>query len=34
MEQKGKDRQIDNIEVAVADIARSRDFYGAAFGVP
>lgn len=32
MEQKGKDRQIDNIEFAVADIARSRDFYGAAFG--
>ena len=32
MEQKGKDRQIDNIEFVVADIARSRDFYGAAFG--
>lgn len=29
---KGKDRQIDNIEFAVADIARSRAFYGAAFG--
>ncbi len=32
MGQKGKDRQIDNIEFVVADIARSRAFYGAAFG--
>jgi uncharacterized protein len=32
MGQKGVDRQIDNIEFAVADIARSRMFYGAAFG--
>jgi uncharacterized protein len=32
MGQKGTDRQIDNIEFAVADIARSRAFYGAAFG--
>jgi predicted enzyme related to lactoylglutathione lyase len=29
---KGSDRQIDNIELNVADIARSRDFYGKAFG--
>lgn len=31
MGQKGVDRQIDNIEFAVADIARSKAFYGAAF---
>ncbi len=29
---RGTDRQIDNIEFNVADIARSRAFYGAAFG--
>lgn len=28
----GNDRRIDNIEFAVTDIARSRAFYGAAFG--
>ncbi|WP_437364460.1 VOC family protein [Inquilinus limosus] len=28
----GNDRRIDYIEFAVADIARSRDFYGSAFG--
>lgn len=28
----GNDRQIDNIEFNVSDIARSRDFYGKAFG--
>ena len=28
----GNDRRIDNIEFAVSDIARSRAFYGAAFG--
>lgn len=32
MGQKGNDRQIDNIEFVVADITRSRAFYGAAFG--
>jgi uncharacterized protein len=32
MGQKGVDRQIDNIEFAVADIARSKAFYGTAFG--
>ncbi len=32
MGQKGIDRQIDNIEFAVTDIARSRAFYDAAFG--
>ncbi|WP_275783200.1 VOC family protein [Pararhizobium gei] len=32
MAQKGIDRQIDNIEFAVADIPRSKTFYGAAFG--
>ncbi|KQS98052.1 MULTISPECIES: VOC family protein [unclassified Rhizobium] len=32
MGQKGVDRQIDNIEFAVSDIARSRAFYDAAFG--
>ncbi|WP_054313354.1 VOC family protein [Mesorhizobium sp. 1M-11] len=29
---KGNDRQIDNIEFNVTDIARSREFYGKAFG--
>jgi predicted enzyme related to lactoylglutathione lyase len=29
---RGSDRQIDNIEFNVADIARSKDFYGKAFG--
>jgi predicted enzyme related to lactoylglutathione lyase len=29
---KGSDRQIDNIELNVADIARSKEFYGNAFG--
>jgi predicted enzyme related to lactoylglutathione lyase len=29
---KGSDRQIDNIELNVADIARSKEFYGKAFG--
>ena len=28
----GNDRRIDNIELAVSDIARSRAFYGKAFG--
>jgi predicted enzyme related to lactoylglutathione lyase len=28
----GHDRRIDNIEFAVSDIARSREFYGKAFG--
>ena len=28
----GQDRRIDNIEFAVSDIARSREFYGKAFG--
>jgi len=28
----GNDRRIDNIEFNVSDIARSRDFYGKAFG--
>ena len=32
MAQSGQDRRIDNIEFGVADIARSRTFYGAAFG--
>lgn len=32
MGHKGVDRQIDNIEFAVSDIARSRAFYDAAFG--
>ena len=32
MGQQGTDRQIDNIEFAVADIARSKAFYGGAFG--
>lgn len=29
---RGQDHQIDNIEFNVADIARSRKFYGQAFG--
>ena len=29
---RGNDRQIDNIEFNVADITRSREFYGKAFG--
>lgn len=29
---RGKDSQIDNIEFNVGDIARSKRFYGAAFG--
>jgi predicted enzyme related to lactoylglutathione lyase len=29
---RGKDRQIDNIEFNVADIARAKEFYGRAFG--
>lgn len=29
---RGRDRQIDNIEFNVADIARSKAFYGAVFG--
>ena len=29
---QGNDRKIDNIEFKVRDIARSRDFYGKAFG--
>jgi hypothetical protein len=32
MSAKGTDRQIDNIEFNVRDIARSRAFYGKAFG--
>ena len=28
----GNDRRIDNIEFAVSDVARSREFYGKAFG--
>ncbi|QCI69368.1 VOC family protein [Phreatobacter stygius] len=32
MAQSGHDRRIDNIEFNVSDIARSRAFYGAAFG--
>ncbi len=31
MSQRGQNRQIDNIEFAVADIARSKAFYAAAF---
>ena len=27
----GNDRRIDNIEFAVSDVARSREFYGKAF---
>ena len=29
---KGSDRRIDNIELNVADITRSKEFYGKAFG--
>jgi predicted enzyme related to lactoylglutathione lyase len=32
MSKPGTDRRIDNIEFAVSDIARSREFYGKAFG--
>ena len=32
MAKPGNDRRIDNIEFAVSDIARSRAFYGKAFG--
>ena len=32
MSTRGRDRQIDNIEFNVSDIARSKTFYGAAFG--
>ena len=32
MSVRGKDRQIDNIESNVGDIARSKAFYGGAFG--
>jgi hypothetical protein len=32
MGERGNDRQIDNIEFNVSDIARSKTFYGAAFG--
>lgn len=32
MGMQGRDRQIDNIEFNVADIARSKAFYGAVFG--
>jgi predicted enzyme related to lactoylglutathione lyase len=32
MASPGNDRRIDYIEFTVADIARSRDFYGSAFG--
>lgn len=32
MSTRGQDRQIDNIEFNVGDIARSKAFYGAAFG--
>lgn len=32
MSVRGNDRQIDNIEFNVSDIARSKAFYGAAFG--
>ncbi|ETK25037.1 MULTISPECIES: VOC family protein [Pseudomonas] len=32
MSTQGKDRQIDNIEFNVSDIARSKTFYGGAFG--
>jgi predicted enzyme related to lactoylglutathione lyase len=32
MASPGNDRRIDYIEFAVADIPRSRDFYGRAFG--
>ena len=32
MSTKGNDRKIDNIEFNVSDIARSKAFYGEAFG--
>lgn len=32
MSTRGTDRQIDNIELNVSDISRSKDFYGKAFG--
>ena len=32
MNVRGKDRQIDNIELNVGDIARSKAFYGSTFG--
>lgn len=32
MSNRGKDRQIDNIEFNVSDIKLSKDFYGAVFG--
>lgn len=32
MSTQGKDRKIDNIEFNVSDIARSKAFYGGAFG--
>src|SRR4051794_1909280 len=32
MATRGNDRCIDNIEFAVSDIARTREFYGKAFG--
>ena len=32
MGNSGNDRRIDNIEFTVSDIARSREFYGKAFG--
>ena len=32
MSTPGNDRRIDNIEFAVSDIARARDFYGKVFG--
>jgi uncharacterized protein len=32
MAKSGNDQRIDYVEFAVADIARSRDFYGKAFG--
>ena len=32
MAKSGNDRRIDNIEFNVTDIARSRTFYGKAFG--
>ncbi len=32
MSVRGKDRQIDNIELNVNDIVRSKAFYGSAFG--
>lgn len=32
MSTQGKDRKIDNIEFNVSDIARSKTFYGGAFG--